>query len=332
MRALIVGGYGFAGRHLASYLVRCGDDVAVTYVPEDRVEVQATQGGTKQLAKTANRVALPQQAQTMALDITDRKAVEQIIMLLKPDALYHLAAISSVKEGESAGNRVFDINFGGTLNLLDAVRQHSPETRFLFVSSAEVYGEPRPGTLPVSETAELRPQNSYAVSKAAAEMAVYEAHARHGLHTVRVRPFPHIGPGQSEKFALASFAKQIAQIKLRKKDSNVSVGNLEVKRDYSDVLDVVRAYREAMENGKPGEAYHICSGEGKSMNDLVQLLIKCAGVEVELVQNPELVRAVDVSELYGSSQKALRDFGWKPRVEREASMDSLLAYWMESLA
>lgn len=341
MRALIVGGYGFAGRHLAHHLVKCGDDVAITYLPEERTDVLASQdpsakssskGAKGAKAKIGNQIALPQSAQTLALDITDKKAVDQIIALLKPDALYHLAAISSVQEGESIGNKIFDINFFGTVNLLEAIREHSPQTRFLFVSSAEVYGEPRPGTLPIVETAELRPQNAYGVSKAAAELAVFEAHARHGLHTVRVRPFPHTGPGQADRFALSSFAKQIAEIRLKKAEPSIQVGNLEVKRDYSDVSDVVRAYRDAIENGKPGEAYNICSGEGKSISDLLQLLISCAGVEVEIVQDPDRVRAVDVTEVYGSSQKAQRDFGWKPRVEREASMDSLLAYWMEAIS
>lgn len=334
MRALIVGGYGFAGRHLAHYLVKCGDDVAVTYLPEERTDVLASQDPKSKLAKgkVGNRISLPQSAQTLALDITDKKAVDQIIALLKPDAVYHLAAISSVQESETAGQKVFDVNFFGTKNLLDAIREHSPASRFLFVSSAEVYGEPRPGILPILETAELRPQNAYAVSKAAAEMAVFEAYAKHGLHTVRVRPFPHTGPGQADRFALSNFAKQIAEIRLGKAEPSIKTGNLEVKRDYSDVSDVVRAYRDAIENGKPGEAYNISSGEGKSINELLQLLISCSGVEVEVVPDPERMRPVDVMEIYGSSQKAQRDFGWKPRVEREASMDSLLAYWMESIA
>ncbi len=339
MRSLIVGGYGFVGRHLAHYLVRCGDDVAVTYLPQERDQLLASGKFVESagavdisLGTTANRVALPQSAQTLALDITDTKAVQQLIALLRPDAIYHLAAISSVQESESMGRQVFEINFFGTVNLLEAVRQHSPDTRFLFVSSSEVYGEPRPGSLPIVETAELRPLNAYGVSKAAAELAVFEAYSRHKLHTVRVRPFPHIGPGQSEKFALSSFAKQIAEIQLKRREPTVNAGNLEVKRDYSDVLDVVRAYREAIENGKPGEAYNICSGEGKSISDLLQLLVKRSGVEVEITQDPNRMRSVDVTEIYGSAQKALRDFGWKPRVEREASMDSLLAYWMEALA
>lgn len=325
MRALIVGGNGFAGRHLAHYLVKCGDDVAVTYVPQERegVHTAHARGGS---------TGLPQVAQTLALDITDKAAVDQIIMLLKPDAVYHLAAISSVAEGETSGRALYEINFYGTMNLLDAVKVHSPASRFLFVSSSEVYGEPRPGTLPIVESAELRPQNAYAVSKASAEQAVYAAYARDGIHTVRVRAFPHTGPGQSERFVLASFAKQIAEIKIKKAAPVIRVGNIEVKRDYSDVLDVVRGYRDAIENGKPGEAYNICSGEAKSISELLQLLISCAGVEVEITQDPERVRAHDITEICGSSQKAQRDFGWRPRIEREASIDSLLAHWMEKIA
>jgi GDP-4-dehydro-6-deoxy-D-mannose reductase len=326
MRALIIGGYGFVGRHLAQHLVSCGDDVAVTYLPE------RTEHGLRQMpSEKENRVAVPQATQSLALDVTNKEAVFEVIKLLKPDAVYHLAGISHVTEAENAGSILFDVNAFGPMFVLDAIAKYSRETRFLFVSSAEVYGEPKPGGLPLTELSELRPISAYGIAKAAADLAAYKYHYREGLHTVRVRPFPHIGPGQSAQFAIAGFAKQVAAIKLGKSKPIIKVGNLEAKRDYTDVLDIVRGYREALLNAKPGDVYNLCSGESLGIGDVLQLLIKLGEIDAEIVEDPARVRPVDISDLYGSAQKAARDFGWKPRVEREASLDSLLAYWLEAL-
>lgn len=325
MRSLIIGGFGFVGRHLATHLVKCGDDIAITYRPDPNDK-------TQKLEDQTNRTPIPRTAQQLALDITDKAAVANVITLLQPDAVYHLAAVSSVAQAENELQLATEINLNGTINILEAIRSNSPKSRFLFVSSAEVYGEPRPGTLPLAETAELRPVNVYGWTKAAADLAVYRYHAAFGLHTVRMRSFPHLGPGQSDRFALSSFAKQIAAIKLEKAPPQIKVGNLEVKRDYTDVLDVVIGYREGLENGKPGEAYNICTGEPRTMSDLLQLMIKRAGVEVEITQDPTRMRPLDVALEFGSNQKALKDFGWKPRVDIEASIDTLLAYWLEALS
>lgn len=325
MRALVIGGYGFVGRHLAQHLVKCGDDVAVTYLP-----IKLETGGIGPAEKD-NKIAIPLVVQTLGLDIKDRNAVFEVMKLLQPDVVYHLAAMAYVPDGEAAPEQVFAINTFGALNVLDAIAENSSQTRLLFVSSAEVYGEPRPGGLPLTESSEIRPISAYGVTKAAADLLCYKYFYRNGLHTVRVRPFPHIGPGQADTFAISSFAKQVALIKLGKAKPVIHVGNLEVRRDYTDVLDVVRCYREAILNGKSGEVYNVCSGESLKIGDVLQMLIKLAGVEAEVLVDDSRVRLVDISDLYGSYQKANKDFGWKPRVEREASLDSLLAYWLEIL-
>lgn len=327
MRALVIGGYGFVGRHLAQHLVSCGDDVALTYIPE-----KSAPGGKEIPRMGDNRVGIPNAAQSLALDITDRKAVFQLMELLKPDAVYHLAAISHVAEAEKVGSELFQVNTFGAMNVLDALVEHSKDTRFLFVSSAEVYGEPKPGGLPLTELSELRPISAYGVSKASADLMTYKYQYRDNLHTVRIRPFPHIGPGQAENFAISGFAKQVAEIKLGRAKPIVKVGNLDPKRDYTDVLDIVRGYREAVLNGKPGEAYNLCSGESIGIGEALQILIRLAGVDAEIVEDPARVRPVDITDLFGSYQKAQREFGWRPRVEREASLDTLLAYWLETLS
>lgn len=335
MRALITGGHGFVGRHLAQYLLRCGADVALTYLPlkPSGTAVKFFPGAASGEHPDAhNKVPLPTAAQSLALDIADFTAVSEVMKLLRPDVIFHLAGIAFVPDGEADGTGIFEVNTLGTFNVLEATRRHSADSRVLVVSSAEVYGEPRPGALPFTELSELRPVSAYGVSKAAADLLAFKYHYRDGMHTIRVRPFPHLGPGQNSVFAISSFARQIAEIKLGLKSPEIWVGNLESKRDYCDVSDIVRGYHEAALNGKPGEAYNLCSGESIAVGELLNILVRLAGVEVEIKQDPKRMRAIDIPELYGSSEKALKDFGWKPRVEREAMLDSLLAYWLDALS
>lgn len=325
MRVLVSGGHGFAGRHLAQHLVKCGDDVALTYLPTKVAEATGDRSNE-------NRVKIPQVCQSMALDLTDASSVDHLISLLRPDVVFHLAGQTFVPDAERSFISAFEANTFGTVYLLEALAKHAPSARFLYVSSAEVYGEPRSGALPLTEQSLLRPVSAYGVSKAAADMAAFKYSVRNDLHVVRVRPFPHIGPGQSDRFAISSFAQQVAAIKLGQADPEIKVGNLHVKRDYSDVSDIVRGYREAILNGKSGEVYNLCSGQSVEMREILQNLIELAGVETDVVVDPTRVREMDVPDVYGSYEKAQKDFGWRPRVERESMLSSLLGYWMEVLS
>jgi GDP-4-dehydro-6-deoxy-D-mannose reductase len=326
MRALITGGFGFAGRHLAQYLVKCGDDVALSYLPSLKP------GGADERKEAASYIPLPPSIQSLALDVADAAAVGEVVALLKPDAIYHLAAMAFVPDAEQDLKKVFDVNAFGTINVLDAVAKFSRETRVLVVSSAEVYGEPRPGSLPLTELATLRPISAYGMAKATADLAGFKYAFLDGLHTVRVRPFNHIGPGQSESFAISSFAKQVAAVKLGMIKPVIKVGDLEVKRDYSDVSDIVRGYREALLNGKRGDAYNLCSGTSVAISELLEKLIKVAEVEATIEVDPERVRPVLIPDIVGSSQKAQKEFGWKPRIDLEGTLHSLFAFWLETLS
>jgi GDP-4-dehydro-6-deoxy-D-mannose reductase len=323
MRALITGGFGFVGRHLAQHLAKCGDDIAVTYLP-------STSKGAPET--TPFETPLPRTAQSIALDVTDADAVSQLISLAQPDAVYHLAAITFVPDGERDFQGVLNTNLLGTKNLLDAIKQHSPQTKVLMVSSAEVYGDPWPGSLPYTEGSVLRPASNYGVSKAAADLLAFKYAHADGLDIVRVRPFPHVGPGQSDRFAISSFARQIAEIKLGRRDSKILVGNLEAKRDYSDVSDIVSGYRDALLNGKRGEAYNLCSGRSVAIGELLQRLIQVSEVQAEVEVDPDRVRPIDIPDLYGSYQKAQKDFGWRPRIELDGTLTSLFAFWVEALS
>jgi len=318
VKALVTGGFGFAGRHLANHLSKCGDVVALTYL--NKTDSDDT------------GVPVPRTAQSIALDVSDKESVDSVVSLLRPDVIYHLAAITYVPESQDNPQKTIDVNLGGTENILNAVAKHSPETKVLFVSTSHCYGAPRPGALPQTELSELRPDNPYSLSKAYADLACYHASVTKGLKVVRVRPFQHTGPGQSDRFALSSFAKQIAEIKLGKRERQISVGNLEVKRDYSDVSDIVRGYREAALNGKNNEVYNLCSGKSEALSDLLNLMIKRSGEEIEVVVDPARVREIDVPDVYGSHIRATKDFGWTPRVTQEAMIDTLLAYWLEQLS
>ena len=323
MRVLITGGYGFAGSHLANHFVKCGDDVAVSYLPQGGNDVEFV----SQPAST-----LPSRVQAFALDITNREAVFELLSITQPDVICHLAAITFVPDGERSLERITEVNTNGTLNILDAVKRHSKSSRVLVVSSSEVYGCPKPGTLPLTEEAEFLPNSNYGLSKAWMELAAYKYSQRDELDIVRARPFPHVGPGQSANFALASFTKQIAEIKLGKRKPIIEVGNLETRRDISDVEDIVRGYREAVLNGKRGRAYNLASGKSHEIGELLRKLMAVAEVEAEIQVKDSLVRKTDISDICGSYDLAQKDFGWKPRIDLDGTLHSLYAYWIETLS
>lgn len=328
MRVLVTGGYGFVGRHLANHLVECGDDLALTYHPGADIEKKEALG----YEKNSEAISIPKTVQSFALDVSDREAVFQLIELVKPDAICHLAAISSIQKVESDLDLAYRVNFNGTLNILDAISKFSRDTRLLYVSSSEAYGEPRPGVLPFVESSEFRPITSYGVSKAAADVACFKYSVKERIHVVRARPFPHVGPGQSDRFAISSFAKQLAMIKLGKKEPIVRVGNLEAKRDYSDVSDIVRGYREALYNGITGNAYNFCSGESIEIRTILDRLIEISEVDVEVIIDKDRYRSVDIADSKGSFEKASKELGWKPRILFDDTLTSLLAHWLEVLS
>lgn len=332
MRTLVTGGVGFVGRHLARHLVECGDDVIVTHLPQRGVDSETASQDQALVNALGKQITLPRVVQTVALDVTDKKGLAQLLELAKPDAIYHLAALTYVPEGEKDPSRMWDVNTGGTINLLEAVKSYVPDCKVLVVSSSEVYGLPRPGTLPFVETSELRPITAYGLAKAAADIAAFQYSHASRLSVVRARPFSHTGPGQAPHFSISGFARQLAAIKLGLAKPVIYVGNLEAKRDFSDVADIVRGYREMLLNGKRGAAYNLCSGQSVAISDVLKLLVEIAEVEVEIQVDESRLRENDIPESYGSSQLAHKEFGWRPRIELEGMLHGVFAYWVESLA
>ncbi|MXW89795.1 MAG: NAD-dependent epimerase/dehydratase family protein [Acidimicrobiaceae bacterium] len=292
VRALVTGASGFVGCHLVAHLAACGDEVT-----------------------------------TSEAEITDPEALEADFEGCRPDAVYHLAAQADVKASFTAAAATLRVNVEGTFNVLDAARR-AGAGRVVVVSSADVYGRLDPDELPVGEATPMRPVTPYGASKAAAEMVCVQAGAARGLDVVRARAFNHLGPGQSDRFVAAALAVRIAQNE-RTGAKTVPVGNLKARRDFTDVRDVVRAYRLLAERGVCGEAYNVCSGTSLSVRDLADALMARARHPMRLTADDELFRPVDVAEVRGDPSKLRAATGWSPEVELEQTLDELLDYWRD---
>ncbi len=301
MRALITGASGFVGGHLQEYLSSIGDE-AVLLNPD--------------------------------LDVADEEALIKELELLSGeavDAVYHLAAIAHVGNSFGSATEVFRVNVLGTANVLEGSRKMFPQARFLYVSSSEVYGKVSPKLLPVNENAPLAPLSPYAASKAAAEQVVLQAFRAYNQPVLVARPFNHIGPGQSDSYVVSALAKRVLNAKKNGRRS-IIVGNLESRRDFTDVRDVVRAYHQMIQFGEPGGTYNVCSGRSISIADLAQKLNKLAFADVFLERDAQLVRDIEVSDIYGDPSKCHTDLSWKPVIPIEESLRDVLEWWSARLA
>lgn len=291
MRALVTGGGGFVGQWLVRHLRSSGDEVLLI----DR-----------------------------EVDITDGLAVRDAVSSAAPEAIYHLAAFTHVGRSWSMPKETLEVNAFGTLHVLEAARQSSPQARVLLISSSEVYGKAEGEDLPLSEGAPLKPVTPYAASKVAAEFLGLQAYLGHGLAVVRVRPFNHVGPGQQQSFAVPGLAARI-KAALDSGARTIPVGNLEPRRDFTDVRDVVAAYRLLVLHGEPGEVYNVSSGVDVSIAEIASALVRLAGAQVELVVDPDLVRAVDLPVISGDSTRLRLATGWRPVYSLEDTLKDVLA-------
>ncbi len=253
-------------------------------------------------------------------DLRDPRATREAVRAIAPEVVYHLAALSSVGRSWEDPAAVLADNADLTLSVLEAVRGEAPRARVLLVSSGEVYGAP--ADVPVRETAPLRPQNPYAVSKATADLLGGLYADAHGLAVVVARAFNHAGPGQADIFALSSFARQIAE-----GTETIRTGRLTTRRDFTDVRDVAHAYRLLAERGEPGEAYNVCSGRSAAIAELVGLLGQAAGREIRHEEDPARVRAHEVPDLYGSPEKLRAATGWEPEIPLARTAADTLEWW-----
>lgn len=292
MRALVTGAHGFVGRHLVAHLDEAGDEVSGISLPDGP-------------------------------DLLDPVGLRALLADRRPEVVYHLGGWSDVGASWDHQLECFRVNAEGTFNLLEACRMSSAP-RVLVVSSADVYGKVRPEELPLTEASPYRPVTPYAASKIAADELAHQAWLGHGLETIRVRAFNHLGPGQTTRFVAPAIAERIA-VNERDGGRDVAVGNLTPRRDITDVRDVVRAYRMLMVDGRPGEAYNVCTGTDLSMEELAQRLIALAAAPMTLRPDPELQRPVETPVLRGDNTKLRADTGWEPTISVDRTLVDVLA-------
>jgi len=267
----------------------------------------------------------------LEVDVADPEAITAAVLDAQPDAIYHLAALSHVGESWESPAEVLRVNVLGTAALLAAGRALDEPPVVLVVSSAEAYGAVGPDDLPITESTPLRPISPYAASKAAAEQLALQAWRGYGQPVVLVRPFNHVGPGQAPTFAVSALAKRIVEAE-RDRSGRVAAGTLTARRDYTDVRDVVRAYRLLVTRGTTGDTYNVCSGVDVAVSEVAERLCALAGAEVELVTDPDLVRPVDLPVLRGDPGHLAADTGWRPEIAFDDTLLDILEFWRQRLA
>ena len=300
MKTLVTGSNGFVGRHAAAALRAAGHLVVDS-------DVSTPAGG--------DSACLP-------IDVRDPDSIAAALADVRPDAILHLGGIAFVPLGWTQPQRVFHVNTIGTLNLLDAVRQHAPSTRVLVVTSAEVYGS-HPAPAPLAEDAPYRADNIYGVAKAAADQSALLYAAHHRLQVMVARPSNHIGAGQSKEFVSSAFAAQLAGIAAGAAPV-IRVGNLDQRRDFTDVRDVARAYALLLEQGLPGHAYNIASGRMLAVRTIFDTLCDIAQVRPQVEIDPALFRPTDDRPSYDTT-RIRAHVGWQPEIPLRQTLETVYA-------
>jgi GDP-4-dehydro-6-deoxy-D-mannose reductase len=319
MRALITGITGFAGSHLAEYLLNEHPDVEVfgTYRWRSRMD---------------NVEHLRSRIRLLEADLRDYTSMHAALEKSRPDVIFHLAAQSFVPSSWTAPNETLTTNVSGQTNLFEAIRALRLDPVVQIACSSEQYGLVLPDETPIKETNPLRPLSPYAVSKVAQDYLGYQYFQSYGLKVVRTRGFNHTGPRRGQVFVTSNFCSQVAAIELGLQEPVIRVGNIEAIRDFTDVRDMVRAYWLAVTKAKPGEVYNIATGNGIRIREMLERLISLANVEVKIETDPERLRPSDVEILIGDASKFKADTGWEPRIPFEQTLNDLLDYWRKTLS
>ncbi|MFH0714652.1 MAG: GDP-mannose 4,6-dehydratase [Candidatus Diapherotrites archaeon] len=315
-RVLITGVTGFAGSHLAEFVLENGfGEVFGT--------VRGKTADLSNLSKVMDKVKL------FECDLADPYAVQSIVSEIEPDRIFHIAGQAFVPSSWRSPYETYHTNLFGSMNVFEAARKCKTNPVIQIAGSSEQYGMVYPEETPISEDNPFRPLSPYAVSKCAMDLMGYQYFKTYGLKVIRTRAFNHEGPRRGEVYVTSNWCKQMALIEKGKQSPEVKVGNLESFRDFTDVRDMVRAYWLATEKGKPGEAYVIASGKKMQMKELLNLILSKSKVKAKVVQDPSRMRPSDVPLLVGDSTKFRSQTGWKPEIPFDQTMQDLLDFWRE---
>lgn len=311
---LITGVSGFAGSFLASFLLKSSEDkVFGTYLSGN---------GQKNIEDIKDKIELRR------VDLMEKDQVDNLIAEVKPTNVYHLAALASPAESFKDPSKTFHTNISGQINLLESLKNNGlQDTRVLIISSAEVYGIVSNENLPIDEETPFNPVSPYAVSKIAQDYLGLQYNLAYGINVVRARPFNHIGPRQGPNYAVSSFAKQIADIEKGINEPVMKVGNLETKRDLTDVRDIVRAYFLLSQKAKPGDVYNIGSGKSVKIGDVLEMLLGMSEKEIKIETDESRFMPVDIPDNRCDITKLTQDTGWSPEISLETSLRDVLDYW-----
>lgn len=313
-KILITGVSGFAGSWLYDYIRTEFPDhqISGAYINEESLQ----------------NISNKEEIQLVKIDLMQEKAVDDLIKTIMPDSIFHLAALAAT--GDSFQNPAITVtnNITAQINILEAVRkQNLRNTRILIVSSADIYGIVSQKDLPMNESTDLHPTSPYAVSKIAQDYLGLQYFLAYNLSIIRIRPFNHIGPRQSPQFVVARFAKEIAEMEKGRKAAILKVGNLEAKRDFTDVRDMVRAYTMILEKGNAGDVYNIGSGTSHTISHILEILISLSKIKITIEKDPSLLRPVDNPELICDADKMKKLTGWEPKIPLEQTLQDTLDYW-----
>ena len=303
MRILITGGTGFVGAHLVRFLKSRNSQISVF----------ASGSGPREPG-----------VQYYEVEIRDAERVRSLVREVNPDQIYHLAGITAVNLAWANPRLTYEVNVFGALNVFDAAMNLPAPPRILNVSTSQVYA-PACGML--TEDSPVRPENPYAASKAMAELLVFQYPDRAFGGIITARSFNHTGSGQSPNFVLPSIAKQFAEIESGLRSPKLKLGNIAVRRDFTDVRDVVRAYCMLLENGRTSEVYNVCSGTGVLISDIIGMFAAISGIEITIEVDPDKIRAREVAEIYGNPRKLEAETGWRRQIPLKKTLEDMLNHW-----
>jgi GDP-4-dehydro-6-deoxy-D-mannose reductase len=309
---LITGVSGFVGGHLLDRLRTDGFD--------------RLWGLTRQKLGSNSRY---EGIQLLQGDLRDQDRLKTLLQIAKPDWIFHLAGQALVSASWEDPRGTFAANADAQISLFEALRSLKQNPRILVVCSSEEYGLIKEDELPVKETNPLRPLSPYAVSKVAQDLLAFQYFRSYGLRTIRVRAFNHTGPGRPKQYAISNFAYQVAQIERGAAPAELSVGNLDVRRDYMDVRDMVHAYVVALQKGEEGDVYNLSSGHAQNLRDILETLLSLSKSKIEIKVDPARLRPSDLPIIFGSSAKFERLTGWRPKITMQTTLTDLLHYWRQ---